>query len=153
MSDDPSSSDPESSFPGSNGSNAGGASGGSPEPTDGTTLTEVLTGYSEAGFTSSFSVTADSRVLCETCETISAPEAVAIQSLRRLEGASDPDDMMAVAALSCPSCSSQGTLILGYGASATAEDSDVLRLLQDERHTGALPQNSAPGQAHGDTSH
>lgn len=120
------------------------------EPSDGTTLTEVLEGYATAGFTGSFSVTQDSELQCHECETVSAPAAVAMASLRRLEGASDPDDMFAVVAITCPACSTKGTLILGFGPTAPAEDSDVLRALQDERKEGDLPANSAPGEAHGD---
>lgn len=47
----------------------------------------------------------------------------------RLEGASDPDDMVMVVPLVCPYCSAEGTLTLGYGPVADGADSDVLRLL------------------------
>jgi hypothetical protein len=46
--------------------------------------------------------------------------------LYRLEGASDPDDMVAVAALRCPSCKTRGTLVLSYGPETSAVDADVL---------------------------
>ena len=82
--------------------------------------------------------------------SISAPNTVEMASLRRLEGASDPDDMFAVVAITCPACSSKGTLILGFGPTAPAEDGDVLAALNDARHAGDLPANSAPGEAHGD---
>ncbi|MEO6125274.1 MAG: hypothetical protein ABIR32_16340 [Ilumatobacteraceae bacterium] len=122
----------------------------SSEPSDGTTLTEVLAAYATAGFTGSFSVTEDSTLQCHECEAVSEPATVEMASLRRLEGASDPDDMFAVVAITCPACSSTGTLILGFGPTAPAEDGDVLRALQDLRGEGDLPSNSAPGEAHGD---
>ena len=53
--------------------------------------------------------------------------------LRRLEGASDPDDMLAVVGLACPHCSAQGTAVLGYGPEAAAVDAEVLERLEDAR--------------------
>ena len=69
-----------------------------------------------------------------------------MRSLRRLEGASDPDDMMAVVALECGVCGAAGTMVLGYGPSATAADSDVLRSLRDHRDDGELPADSPPSE-------
>jgi len=64
---------------------------------------------------------------------MSAAEVVAVDALRRLEGASDPDDMIVVAAVSCPKCGAKGTLVLKYGPEATPEESEVLRSLEDGR--------------------
>jgi len=119
-------------------------------PDDCTTLTDVLEAYSSAGFTSSFSATEGAALECHECGAISPANTVAMSSLRRLEGASDPDDMVAVVAVTCPKCSSKGTLILGFGPAAPAEDGDVLKDLQDLRDEGSLPGNSAPGEAIGD---
>ena len=52
-----------------------------------------------------------------------------VLELRRLEGASDPDDMLAIAAIECPNCAHRGSLVLNYGPTATAEDSAVLLAL------------------------
>ena len=82
----------------------------------------------------------------------SMPRAVTMSSLRRLEGASDPDDMLAVVALACPACGTQGTVVLGFGPNATAEDSDVLKALRDERNAADVSGNSAPGETAGDDS-
>ena len=46
-----------------------------------------------------------------------------------MEGASDPADMLAVAAVICPVCNTSGTLVLGYGPEADADDADVLASL------------------------
>jgi len=51
----------------------------------------------------------------------------------RMGGESDPDDIVAFVALACPRCGTRGTAVLGFGPAATAEDSDVLRDLRDER--------------------
>lgn len=119
-------------------------------PDDGTTLTEVLAGYASAGFDSSFSITDDAQLHCDSCEQTAEPHLVPMSSLRRMEGASDPADMFAIVALTCPHCGARGCAVLGYGPMATAEHSDVLRTLSDERGDTKLPGNSAPGEAQGD---
>jgi hypothetical protein len=72
-------------------------------PGDNTTLTEVLALYAAGGFPGVFSVTEDGLVECGTCGVKAHADAVPMHSLRRLEGASDPDDMLAVVAVTCPS--------------------------------------------------
>ena len=52
------------------------------------------------------------------------------RQLRRLEGASDPDDMLALAALVCAQCGTRGSLLLNYGPSASPEDAGVLDQLE-----------------------
>lgn len=116
------------------------------------TLRGVLDGYARAGYDSSFTAEANAEVVCHTCEQRFDAREAPMASRRRLEGASDPDDMLAVVALACPACGARGTLVLGYGPSATAEDADVLLALPDERDDGPLPPNSTPGEAHGDAS-
>lgn len=117
---------------------------------DGSTLTEVLDGYATAGFTGSFTVHEEGRLECLSCGSTHDAARLKMSSLRRLEGESDPSDMMAVAAVTCPACGSQGTLVLGYGPSASAGDATVLSQLQDFRHDAVLPGNSAPGETQGD---
>jgi hypothetical protein len=118
---------------------------------DGSTLTEVLDAYADGGFTTQFSVTDDARIECGACNTVSDPAAVRMSSLRRLEGESDPDDMIAVVALTCPVCSARGTLTLGFGPASSAQDGDVLGALRDHRGDEHAPGNSAPGETTGDT--
>ena len=67
-----------------------------------------------------------------------------MSSLRRLEGASDPADMMAVVAITCPICGARGTTILGFGPNSTEQDSTVLAALRDDRGDSTAPGNSAP---------
>ena len=116
-------------------------------PHDGTTLTEVLAGYAAAGFNGTFTSAARASIECNSCGTMSPASSFQMSSLRRLEGASDPDDMMSVVAVTCPTCGRDGVLILGFGPNASAEDSDVFRALQDFRHDDTVTGNSAPGEA------
>ena len=114
------------------------------------TMIDVLEAYAQGGFGSSFVVTDDSRLECVECGAVSLPESVTMSSLRRLEGASDPDDMVAVVAISCPACNARGTAVLGFGPMATVQDSDVLQGLRDERGDATAPGNSAHGETTGD---
>lgn len=118
----------------------------------GATLTEVLAGYAAGGYSGSFTALEGGSVECHACGSKSSASRVKMSSLRRMEGASDPDDMVAVVAIECPSCNAKGTLVLGFGPAASEEDSDVLHALQDFRSDSNAPGNSAPGEASGDLS-
>ena len=107
-------------------------------PSDETTLTDVLGSYAEEGYAATLWVTEDGALRCSECQQDSSPEAVKLLSLRRLEGASDPDDMVAVLALRCPNCDAGATSVVHFGPSATPAENEVLRDLADERGTGDL---------------
>jgi hypothetical protein len=96
---------------------------------DATTLAEVVDAYASAGFVGSFRAVRDGRITCLACRSMLDAATLRPVSMRRLEGASDPADMLAIVALVCPVCAARGTLVLGYGPDATAEDSDVLPAL------------------------
>jgi hypothetical protein len=116
-------------------------------PSDGTTVTEVIDGYRAAGFTADFGAEADGQVSCDTCATLSPASSIAVASLRRMEGASDPDDMLAVVAMTCPACGAQGTAVLGYGPSSSSADLDVLRQLNDNSDANSqLPSHATPDE-------
>jgi hypothetical protein len=89
-------------------------------PSDHTTLSAVLDDYTAAGYGGQFEVTSESAIMCASCGRESAPAEFAMAGLRRLEGASDPDDMLSVIAVSCPRCDARGTLVLGFGPNASA---------------------------------
>src|SRR5215210_8904042 len=116
----------------------------------GATLSEVLAAYAEGGYTGSFTALEGGSVECHACNSKSSASRVKMSSLRRMEGASDPGDMVAIVAIECPSCNAKGTLVLGFGPAASEEDSDVLHCLQDFRSDSKAPGNSAPGEASGD---
>jgi len=123
---------------------------GLPDPSDYTTLTEVLSAYASGGFEGSFGANEGGVLECYTCDARFDAATVQMSSLRRLEGASDPADMMAVVALSCPRCSMRGTAVLGFGPTASAADSDVFGALRDHRGDDLAPGNSAPGETAAD---
>ena len=104
-----------------------------PVAQDAQTLTEAVAALEAAGYTGQFRVLEQARVQCLTCRQEFAAKRAAIESLRRLEGASDPDDMLAVVALECPECATRGSLVLGYGPDASIEESQLLLELQDDR--------------------
>lgn len=113
-------------------------------PSDHTTLTEVIDGYRAAGFDRDFWAEENARIRCNHCDSVLAAGRFIIHSLRRLEGASDPDDMVAVVASTCPACQSNGTLVLGYGPMSSRTDADVLVALQDHRCSEVLSPDSGP---------
>jgi hypothetical protein len=87
---------------------------------DAQTLRDVLARIEPAGYRGQFSVPRDAApdagtVECLTCRKVSPAQDVRVDALLRLEGASDPDDMLAVAALVCPNCGTRGSLVVNYG--------------------------------------
>lgn len=120
---------------------------GGPAVEEGTTVTEVLERYAAEGFVSSYSTVAGARLRCDTCGNEVEAASTTLHSMRRMEGASDPADMLAIAAVICPSCSARGTIVLGFGPAASDEDGDVLLALRDRRGSGDLPRDAAPGEA------
>jgi hypothetical protein len=117
------------------------------EATDETTLTAVLASYDSAGFDAQLAATDEGQVHCYSCGVNTDPKDVKLHSLRRLEGASDPADMLAIAAVSCPSCEVKGVLVLNYGPDTTPGESDVLIGLEDRRDDDVLPGAQTPDEA------
>lgn len=103
---------------------------------DGTTLLEVIRRLDEQGYGAQFAAERDRMIRCFSCRRESPAVEVHRDVLCRTEGASDPDDMVAVAAIRCPACAAHGTVALKYGPGATPEEADVLELL-DGKHPGA----------------
>lgn len=100
---------------------------------DATSLAEALARFEAEGFTGQFGVPEGGVLRCFSCHTDSPAGQVTLEALIRVEGASDPDDMVAVAALECPHCSARGTAAFKYGPEAPVEESEVLRDLADRR--------------------
>ena len=120
-----------------------------PEPSDNTTLTAILAGYASRGYEGQFTVD-DDGVRRAACGTVSEAEAVALDALRRLEGASDPADMAAVLALVCPVCDVKGTLVVMFGPEASAAEARLLQRAQDHRFDDEADPDGAP-DPHGAT--
>lgn len=101
---------------------------------DYTTLADVVAAFEADGYTGQMAPREGALVVCFTCREESPADEVRLAALRRTEGASDPADMAAVAAVECPNCSAKGTLVLHFGPDATPEEDEVLAALGDERH-------------------
>ncbi|HVT76610.1 MAG TPA: hypothetical protein VHD87_06235 [Acidimicrobiales bacterium] len=102
----------------------------------GLTVTEMLARYEEQGYVMSFGVEAEAKLRCGACRTVSDAQDVHVEGIARAEGPSDPADMAMVAVVRCPWCTVEGTLVVGYGPTASPEDADVVALLFDEREEG-----------------
>ena len=114
------------------------------EPGERVTVVELLAGYAAAGYDTEMFVTSESRVQCAACGKASAPADTEMNSLRRMEGASDPDDLQVVVALACGNCGARGALVLGYGPNAASEDANVLSGLRDHRGQADIPGSQPP---------
>jgi hypothetical protein len=99
-------------------------------PSDNTTLLEILDEFAAKGFGGSMWVTEAGKIRCQECQAEFEPNELTVHELRRLEGASDPDDMLAVVAVECPACHMKGSLILHFGPEASAEEMEALTHLQ-----------------------
>jgi hypothetical protein len=95
------------------------------------TLAGVLVALEARGFAGQFGAAEGGLMRCFACGLEFPAVRADVDSLRRLEGASDPADMLAVFSLRCPECRTRGTLVLGYGPDATLDDSEVLVALPE----------------------
>ena len=119
------------------------------QPSDNTTLIEVIDGYQAAGFVTAFWAEEGGLVRCGQCQSVLAASKISMQSVRRLEGASDPADMATVVATSCPVCGAEGTMVLTYGPAASEVDAGVFSAMSDRRDEGSLPPDSPPNESPG----
>ena len=93
---------------------------------DDKTIEEVMAAMEAEGYAGQMAARAGATIMCFVCRQESPADEVAVHALHRIEGVSDPDDMLAVAALACPRCGALGTIVLGYGPEADPDESDVL---------------------------
>jgi hypothetical protein len=96
-------------------------------------LLGLLAEFRAEGFTGDFHARPGGVVECGRCHAPHRADTLELHRLERLEGDSDPSEMLAVCAVSCPSCGIRGTLVLTYGPESTREDDEVLELLDDVR--------------------
>jgi hypothetical protein len=102
-------------------------------PSDNTTLLEVLAELADDGFVENLTVTPSGQIRCPRCDHLDDPADMSMVAIRRLEGASDPDDMVAALALVCRNCGAKGTVVVKYGPGSTEEEQAVLDAVEDER--------------------
>ncbi len=101
--------------------------------TGGLTILEVLRDFEERGYQGQFAAREGGVMKCFSCGARNEPAAVKMDSLRRVEGVSDPADMALIGALTCPKCGARGTATFKYGPDAPPGDADALRLIEDVR--------------------
>jgi ferredoxin len=99
-------------------------------------LLGILAAFRDEGFTADFRARPGGIVECGVCHAPHPADTLELHHLERLEGDSDPAEMLAVCAVVCPACATKGTLVLTFGPESTREDDDVLTLLDDERTPG-----------------
>ena len=74
-------------------------------------------------------------ITCGGCGQASDAGGFVVAEVRRLEGASDPDEMALIAALRCPVCGAGGAIVLSYGPEVTETAAAILeRLPAPPRH-------------------
>lgn len=96
-------------------------------PSDNDTLTEVLDALRDDGFESDFRTSGDSGdVVCGARGEVAHAGDLEVLEQRRLEGASDPSDMVLAVGARCPRCRADGVIVVGYGPEASAEDASVV---------------------------
>jgi hypothetical protein len=107
------------------------------------TLIQVLSELARSGFDQDVLVDQDDGWLtCAVCRARTSARDANVDSLRRVEGASDPADMAAVLSMTCASCGSRGTAILRFGPEASPGEAAVL-VAMEERSLPVAP----PGDA------
>ena len=109
-------------------------------------LLEILAYYAQAGFAGDAHVTDDGDIHCATCSSRIPAHRVDVHSMRRLEGVSDPDDMVGVIAIICPDCGAHSTAVLKYGPSATEGEVAAWHHTRDLRADDAVDGHMAPGE-------
>jgi hypothetical protein len=106
------------------------------QPTD-TPMERVVERLDAEGFDGQFRSVEGGAVQCLTCRVVSAAGDLRMDDVTRLEGVSDPADMAVVLPLRCPACGTRGTLVVGYGPNATAEEAEVLRSMSRQPAEGS----------------
>lgn len=95
-------------------------------PSDYDTLQGVLATLAGDGWDGEADAVEGGLIRWRRCRHEVAASDVEVDGLRRMEGASDPADMLAVVAATCPACGDRAALVLHYGPTAGSADADVL---------------------------
>lgn len=94
-----------------------------------TTLLDVLGEAAQDGFSAQLVVTDEGGFRCVRCGTTEPIADFDVRGYRRLEGASDPADMLIVVWGTCSGCGGGGVATIGYGPNAGAADIAALEQL------------------------
>jgi hypothetical protein len=121
------------------------ADAGPEEPSD-VTLTSVLDAYRADGYDVEYAV--ENEVLVDPAGREIDPADVVVESMRRLEGASDPADNLVVAAITTRDGKERGTVILRFGPEASEAEAFLLQASDDRRGLADVPADM-PASAEG----
>lgn len=109
-----------------------------PDPTETGLTMQILAQLAIEGFATDLHPAGEGGVLrCSACGSVSEADQFPVASEHRVEGASDPDDLVLIVAATCPVCASGGVVVLGYGPEASSADSDVVASLRTSNRPDA----------------
>lgn len=103
----------------------------------GDTPLSVVTDDLDSSAEAQFQLVPGGDVLCLTCRTTIPADAVDVSTMTRLEGASDPADMVMVVPIGCGTCGAVGSLVVAYGPNAGESETDFL--VRSQRRPGDSP--------------
>jgi hypothetical protein len=95
-------------------------------PSDNTTAVAEIDELREQGYRADLVVGEGGVVRCTQCQHEEQPGDLDVDVFRRLEGASEPDEMSAILAITCRECGTKGIVMVGYGPNASPEEGDLL---------------------------
>jgi hypothetical protein len=105
------------------------------DPMD-TSLSAVLGQLERAGWEGQFMPLEGGDIRCLTCRSEFPATGADADEMRRLEGASDPADMLIVVPLVCPACTTKGVVVANFGPDASGADADVVAAFSRTPATG-----------------
>ena len=109
-------------------------------PSDNTTAVAEIDDLREQGYGADFVVGEGGVVRCTSCRHEEQPGDIDVDVFRRLEGASDPDDMSAILAITCRECGTKGIVMVGYGPNASPDEGDLLLAVDTPEDEGTRGQ-------------
>ncbi len=95
-------------------------------------MTDILERLAGDGYDADF-FARDGKLMCRECDEAVDPSAVVIERVERLEGDSDPDEEVAVFAISEGPCGRKGTYTVVYGPNVPEADAAIELELRDAR--------------------
>ena len=101
-------------------------------PSDNDTLQNVLDGLAAEGYDGESDALEGGSIRWRRCRHEAPAADTTVELLRRMEGASDPADMLAAMGVTCPVCGDKAALVVHYGPTAGSADADVLVALPIE---------------------
>lgn len=105
-------------------------------PSDNTTAVSEINDLRDQGYGADFVVGERGVVRCTKCRHEEQPGDLDVDVFRRLEGASEPDEMSAILAITCRECGTKGIVMVGYGPNASPDEGDLLLAIDTPEDEG-----------------